>query len=192
MTNTRFLKNNELDLLKSMFEFNPYSNGIKLSQEDISRWCNVTMEEINKGIRHVALTLDNNDEPVAMSMGIEKPGIAGWVQGLTMVRYPANYPKIPQAEIIAHSMDLLVSRMESKKYYKFWDVGQERILNTAKSLVARYTTMLNRYDHYDELVIPPGGLSGVALWDTNRRIHPTDSLKVRMYVLRQEHRLQLL
>lgn len=192
MNNTRFLRADEVSVLRSMFDNNPYANKIKLSNDDIDKFCEVTMTQIAEGLRQVAITMDDNGEPLAMSLGIEKPGIAGWIQGLTMVKNPANYPRIPQAEIIAHAMDLLVTHMESKRYYKFWDTGQDRILNTAKSLVARYTTKLNRYDHYDELIIPPGQSSGVPLWDRHRRIHPTDTMRVRMYVLRQEYRLQMI
>jgi hypothetical protein len=175
-----------------MFDFNPYANKVHLSEKDIIIFCNKTMEEVAKGFRHVAITMDETGDPIASTLGIEKPGIAGWVQGLTMVRYPADYPRIPQAEIISHAMDLLVSHMESKHYYKFWDIGHPRILNTAKSLVGRYTKTLNRYDYYDEMTIPPGLPSGVPLFDAYRRIHPTESMIVRMYVLRQEHRLQLI
>jgi hypothetical protein len=199
MNNTRFLKHNEISILRSMFDFNPYANKIRLSEKDIIIFCNKTMEEVAKGSRHVAITMDETGDPVASTLGIEKPGIAGWVQGLTMVRYPSDYPrnpgpeaKIPQAEMISRAMDLLVSHMESKRYYKFWDIGHPRILNFAKSYVSRFTKTLNRYDQYDEMNIPPGMHSGVPLFDAYRRIHPTESMIARMYVLRQEYRLQLI
>lgn len=199
MNNTiRFLKSNEFELMKSMFDHNPYANGFKLSEDEIIKFCNTTLEGIDKGFRQVAINMDNSGDPIAMSVGIEKPGIAGWIQGLTTIRYTqpylANNPlrKFFTSKIVAETLDFLVTYMESKKYYKFWDISIDTIANTGRQLVVMQTETLHRYDYYDELVIPPGKLSGVPMFDAYRRIHPTENLKVRMFVLRQEYRVKLI
>ena len=192
--NTRLLRSDDIKILRSMFDYNPYSNGIKLSEDDITQWCNATIEGIKNGVKQVAINMDDKDDPIAMSAGTEKPMINGWIQGISMVRYPLDYPlTLAKTPRLTPAMDLLVEHMESKKYYKFWDITlHNKILNIGKSLVSKYTTRLNRYDHYDEMIIPAGKLSGVRIWDINRRINPTKDVTVRMYVLRQEYRLPLL
>lgn len=192
MPNVRLLKEDDMDLLRSMFDFNPFSNGIRLTETQITDWCDNTMFGIRGGMKQVAMNFDEAGNPIAMSVGIEKPNINGWLQGLTMVRHPANHA-VTSIKIITPAMDLLVSHMEARKYYKFWDISiQDKILELGKSLVARYTEKLNRYDYFDEMIIPAGQLSGVKIWDINRRIHPTKDMTVRLYVLRQEYRLPLL
>ena len=197
--NTRLLRADDIKILRSMFDYNPYSNGIKLSEDDITQWCNNNIEGIKNGYKQVAINMDDNDDPIAMSSGTENPMINGWIQGISMVRYPLGHPltiekALPHASVIlTPAMDLLVEYMESKKYYKFWDTTlHNKILNIGRRFVSKYTTRLNRYDHYDEMIIPAGKLSGVMLWDANRRINPTKDVTVRMYVLRQEYRLPLL
>jgi hypothetical protein len=190
--NVRFLQKHELDLLRSMFEFNPYSNGIKLTDEQIGKFCKGSCKMIASGLRHIAINMDENDNPIAMSVGTEKPNINGWVQGLTMVTNTSNHATT-SIKKLTPAMDALVELMESKKYYKFWDISLEsKILNLGRSIVLRYSTTLNRYDYYDEMIIPAGKKSEVKLWDINRRIHPTKEMMVRMFVLNQESRIKLL
>ena len=192
MPNVRLLKEDDIDLLRSMFDFNQLSNGIRLTESQINNWCDNTIFGVKKGTKQVAVNFDDSGNPIAMSMGVEKKNVNGWLQGLTMVRHTANHA-VKSIKIITPAMDLLVSHMESKGYYKFWDISlQDKILDLGKSLVARYTEKLNRYDYFDEMIIPAGKLSGIKMWDINRRIHPTKDMTVRLYVLRQEYRLPLL
>jgi|LauGreDrversion4_2_1035121.scaffolds.fasta_scaffold00348_14 hypothetical protein len=191
MPNTRLLKEDDMDLLRSMFDFNPISNGIRLTEAQIATWCDDTMAGIKDGLKQVAVNFDDTGNPIAMSAGVEKPLINGWIQNLTLVRHPALYA-FHSAKIIAPAMELLLDHMESKRYYKFWDISKVQILGLAKSLISRHTDKFDRYDYFDEMIIPAGKLSGVRIWDINRRIHPTMDMTVRLYVLRQEYRLPLL
>jgi hypothetical protein len=194
MPDVRLLKEDEMNLLRAMFDFNPFANGVRLSEAQIDDWCNNTISGLKQGLKQVAMNFDDAGNPIAMSMGVEKPNINGWIQGLTMVRHPANHAMTSLSPpIITPAMDHLVSHMESKRYYKFWDITlQEKILQLGKSIVAKYTKKLNRYDYFDEMIIPAGQLSGVKMWDIHRRVHPTKDVTVRLYVLRQEYRLPLL
>ncbi len=195
---TRFLKTDEIDLMRSLFEHNPYANGFKLSEQEIDKFCNSTIEDIANGIRQVAITIDSSGDPLAMSVGIERPAVAGWIQGLTMLRYPRPYlenhlmRKYFSSTLIAQTMDHLVTYMESKKYFKFWDMSIDTVMNTGRQLVVMQTQTLHRYDYYDEMIIPPGQTSGVHMFDRFRRVHPTEPVKVRMFVLRQEYRLKMM
>ena len=194
----RLLTVDEIGLMKSMFEHNPYANGFKLTEEEIDKFCESTIEDIAGGIRQVAISIDSKGDPIAMSVGIERPAIAGWIQGLTMVRYPRFYleaqpmRKFFSSTVVAETVDFLVTYMESKRYFKFWDMSIDTIANTGRYLVTMQSQTLHRYNYYDELIIPPGEQAGVHLFDRFRRVHPTEPVIVRMFSLRQEHRLKLI
>ena len=54
------------------------------------------------------------------------------------------------------------------------------------------STTLGRYTSFDELVIPKGKRSNVHSWEIFRKICLWKDIVVRMFVLDQEHRVELL
>lgn len=187
----RFLTQDEIDLLKLIIQSNPYSNGIKLSEEQVNDLCNQVINGVKKGFKKVAITFDSENNPLGLSIGTAKPGIAGWIQGLTLIKDPGNFENTVQ--ILSIAMDHVIDYFESIGYYKFWDSSLEKkILTIFKGEVSKISTKLKNYNYYDERIIPPGEIAGVDLWDKNRRINPTKPILVRMYVLKQEHRLPLI
>lgn len=180
-----------MDILKSMYDFNHNINGIKLSVDEISAWCDAIMHGVKEGTKQVAVNFDDLGEPMAMIVGHEKPNVNGWIQGLVKVSRPANHYN-KSALIIAPALDLMINLMESKGYYKYWGINPEYNLKIRFKIMCKHSVMLHRYDTYDEMIIPAGKSSGVKIWDSNRKIHPTEDMTVKLFALRQEFRLPLL
>lgn len=174
-----------------MFDFNQDNNGSVLKKSEIVEWCELIMNGIERGIKQVAVSFDQQGEPFAMIVAHEKSNINGWIHGLTKVRYPTNHYN-KSAPIFAPALDLMINVMESKGYYKFWAINHKIHLDIRFKIMSKYSNMLNRYDTYDEMIIPAGQDSGVKMWDIHRRIDLNKDSVVRLYVLRQEHRLPLL
>ena len=180
-----------MDILRSMYDFNPNINGVKLSDSEITSWCEAVMVGIKEGTKQVAVNFDSQGEPLAMILSHEKPLINSWVHGLSLIRQPTkHYNK--SAPILAPALDLMMNLMESKKYYKYWAINPGAKLDIRFNIMRKYSTTLHRYNSYDEMIIPAGQVSGVRVWDIHRRIHHTLDMTVRLYVLRQEYRLPLL
>ena len=190
MTNSRLLQGNDMDILRSMFDFNNNNNGIKLSDAEITKWCESIMDAVKKSVTQVAVNFDVLGEPMAMVVSHEKSAVNGWMHGLSVIRRPTNHYN-KSAPILAPALDLMMNFMESKGYYKYWAINPKAKLDIRYKIMCKYSTTLHRYDSYDEMIIPAGQLSGVLLWDSTRRIHNMDT-NVKLYVLRQEYRLPLI
>lgn len=179
-----------MDILKSMYDFNNNINGIKLSVDEISAWCDAIMRGVKEGTKQVAVNFDNLGEPLAMIVGHEKPNVNGWILGLVKVSRPTNHYN-KSALIIAPALDLVINFMESKGYYKYWAINPKDKVDIRFKIMRKHS-VLHRYDAYDEMIIPAGKSSGVKIWDSNRKIHPTEDMTVKLFALRQEFRLPLL
>ena len=58
--------------------------------------------------------------------------------------------------------------------------------------MCKHSTLLNRYNCYDELIIPKGEDSGLPLFDAYRLPTQSYDLLVRLFVLDQKHRVEQL
>jgi hypothetical protein len=191
MLSARLLQNDEKFILREMLYSNPKSNGVLLSKREIDSWSNKVMLGVKNKSKIVTITIENGD-PIGFSLGHKKPNVAGWIQGLTLIKTPGTYAS-HSIERLAPAMDLLVEQMEELGYYKFWDITlRTKITIVGRKILSKFTKTLNRYEYYDEFFIPPAKKSGVKLWDINRRIHPTDEITVGMFVLKNDFRHELL
>lgn len=138
----------------------------------------------------VSVVFDENNSPVAMYTARLVQRVAGWLVGATKIKKP-NTTFYTSAKIMAPGLDLLLDTLETMGYYKFWMIAPEEHHNIRNRVMKKYSPALNRYDWYDELVIPAGEKSKVDLFEMHRfQVDWSDTL-VRMFVLKQEYRAGL-
>ena len=93
---------------------------------------------------------------------------------------------------MADALDLLLEKMESKGYYKFWMASPESHHNIRNKIMRKHSKYLARYKWFDEVVIPRGQQSGISSFDSVRRPIDWTDIVVRLFVLDQEHRVNIL
>jgi len=187
---TRLVKSDEIELLVSILEKNPFSNGVELSKSEILEWCTTTCDKIAHDRRHVVLVMDKESNPLAFVSATPIPEIAGWIQGLSVMKNWGH--AATTAETIAAGVDELLRYYEGLGYYKYWDTSTKRMQTTGRELGMRYSKLLKRYEPYDERIIPAGEKSGVLIWDKYRRICHDQPVITKLFVLKQKYRLELI
>lgn len=191
MYTARFLNLDEIHLIGTLFEEDPSIVRKNLDSTEIAHLIQTLTDRASEGIAKVSMTFDVDNKPYGVHVGYEFPKINGWIFGLTKVRTPSfHYYKTASA--MSASVNLLTSYMESRGYYKFWSTTTEKRHNQRTSIMCRYSEQLSRYEGFDELVIPRGQKSGVGLFDIYRPVVDWSDILVRMFVLKQEFRLQLI
>ena len=152
----------------------------------IEYWTNLTA----KGFFKISVVFDSNNSPIAMYTARLLPNVAGWWVGATKIKLP-NTNFNTSAKIMVPALELMLSDMEQNGYYKFWMVAPEHHHNIRNSVMKKYSKGLNRYEWFDEIMIPKGGRCNVPLFEMHRVVvNWTDTL-VRMFVLKQDFREEL-
>ena len=191
MNTTRFITPDEIDYLRVTYAVGRTALGMVLTPEAQERFISNTKQKMLEGLMHVAVVFDDDNKPIASYQAYEVPQLLAWRwNGLSSVAKHLHYNKT--APIIAPALDMIVSLMESKGYYKFWSLNKESAHNIRYKIMCKHSALLSRYHCYDELVIPKGKMSGLPLFDANRPPSPSYDLLVRLFVLDQKHRVEQL
>ncbi len=189
MYTTRFITPEEIDYLRVTYAVGRKSLGIPISEEIHENIINNVKQRMLDGITHVVVVFDENNNPVVSCHAFEIPQLLAWRwNGLSSVLGHHHYNKT--AAIVAPAQDLMMSFMESKGYYKFWSANRESAHNIRHKIMCKHSTLLSRYNYYDELIIPKGQLSGIPLYDAGLTSAHQDDLLVRMFVLDQKYRVE--
>jgi hypothetical protein len=191
MYTARFLTVDEIYLVGSLFEVDSSIVKKQLDPTEVDNLIQFLKNKVEKGIGKVSMTFDENNNPYGVHVGYEVPKVNGWVFGLTKVRVP-NYNYYKTASAMSTSVDLLMSYMENKGYYKWWSTTTEKRRKYRTDIMCRYSKQLPRYEIYDELVIPRGQKSNVELFDVYRPIVDWSDVVVTIHVLNNEARSQLI
>jgi hypothetical protein len=148
-----------------------------------NQWMNLMIE----GEMKISVVFDESGSPIAMYTARLIPRIAGWWVGATKIKNPStNFHT--SAKIMVPGLELMIDEMEKLGYYKWWMVAPENHHNIRNNVMKKYSPALNRYEWFDEAIIPAGARSDTPLFEMHRLVvHWTDVL-VRMFVLKQEHR----
>lgn len=191
MNTTRFITPDEIDYLRVTYAVGRSSLGTVITEDWQENFLSTTKKKMIEGLMHVAVVFDDDNKPIASYQAFEVPQILAWRwNGLSSVAKHLHYNKT--APILAPALDMIVSLMESKGYYKFWSLNKESAHNIRYKIMCKHSALLNRYHCYDELIIPKGQASGLPLFDTSRtHTHPYNLL-VRLFVLDQKHRVEQL
>lgn len=190
MRETRFITPDEIDYVKTIFRLNPNAVGIVQTEEMQNNYLSRVLEGMKLGTTHASVTFEDG-EPIVVYIGIEFPSIAGWHVGLTKITEKYNHYN-KSAPIMADALDLLLEKMESKGYYKFWMTSPESHHNIRNKIMKKHSKYLDRYKWFDETVIPQGGKSGFGAFDSVRRVVDWTDVVVRMFVLDQQYRVEKL
>lgn len=190
MNTIRFIKADELYHIRTLFSIDRRSVGVELSEADVDAMIQRLTLRMAEGTVHIPIVFDDAGTPLGMYVGFEVPKIGGWWVGLTKVLEPANHFN-QNAPVIAPALNSLISLMEEKGYYKFWMAAPEKHHNIRNRIMRRHSNMLDRYDWFDEDVIPRGQLSNVEAFNMHRAMCNWSDITVRMFVLRQQHRIEI-
>jgi hypothetical protein len=191
MFTARLITTEEIDLVETLFDNNRSVLKKDLEPTDMSGLIQSLKDTHSKGISHISMTFDDANVPYGVYVGYEVPRVQGWVFGMSKVRSHKHHYRTT-AEAVSKSFDLLIEHMENKGLYKWWTTNPERYLRRRPKIMREFSKYLDRYDYYDELVIPSGQLANIALFDAFRPIVDWSDILVRMYVLKQRHRVQFL
>ncbi len=142
MRETRFITADEIDYVRTIFKLNPNAVGMVQSEEMQNNYLSRVAEGMKAGLTHAAVTFENG-EPIVVYIGIEFPSIAGWHVGLTKITEKYNHYN-KSAPIMADALDLLLEKMESKGYYKFWMSAPESHHNIRNKIMRRHSKYLAR------------------------------------------------
>lgn len=191
MYTVRFLAADEVHLIGSLFESDSSFLKKELSQDEIDSRIKYIKDAVSVGSAKVSMTFDEDNKPYGVHVGYEVPRVNGWLFGLTKVRTNSNH-YYNTAKAMAPSINLLTSYMENKGYYKFWSHSSEKRHEQRTKIMCKFSDQLRRYEYYDEIVIPRGEICSVALFESFRAPVDWSDILIRMFVLKQEYRLQLI
>lgn len=187
----RFITPDEINYVYDLFSHDKNIIRQDLKDEElefiISKW----QTHMANGQMKIAMLFDENNEPVIQYTGIEVPEIAGWCVAATKVKHPTNNFNIT-ARRAYPVLDLMISEMERKGYFKFWMIGPIDHVNIRNKIMKKYSKMFERYEHYDEEIIPKGQTAKASLFDKHRIICNWTDVTARMFVLNQECRQVLM
>lgn len=85
----------------------------------------------------------------------------------------------------------LSAQLESRKYFKFYLNLTSNQVNIVESLFLNDNT-LSRYNGYTESIVKKGELSNIPLYNFNSKVNLDSDSVIKVYVLNQESRIQLL
>jgi hypothetical protein len=190
MRETRFITADEIDYVRTIFRLNPNAVGIIQTEQMQERYLTRLAERLAIDEAHAAVTFEDG-EPIVVYVGFKFSKIGGWHVGLTKITEKYNHYN-KSAPIMAEALDLLIEKMESHGYYKFWMTAPESHHNIRNKIMRKHSKYLDRYVWYDETVIPANGKSGIDSFDAVRTTVDWTDVVVRMFVLDQKHRVDLL
>ena len=193
MANTvRFIEPQEVDeFVREIFSIDKTSIREIVSDETLSRMINFWEKSMHEGVFKISMVFDENHSPIAMYTGKELPINGGWSVGSTKIKNPqANY--YVSARIMAPALELMLTHMEGRGYYKFWMTAPEMHHNIRNKAIRKVCPMMERYGWVDEEIILQNAKSNVGLYEINRRVCTWSDVVVRQFYLKQEYRVELL
>lgn len=192
MYTTRFLLPDDvIDTMTYMYSNDPHNVRMQLSLGNIKELAKKYYEKVVSDTGSICGVFDANDNILATYTAIEYPDFAAWRVAGTKVLEPTNhYAKT--AKMLAPGIDAVIDKMEGKGYYKWWMISPEQHHNIRNKIMVKYSRLLGRYEWYDDLVIPANSVTtGVKSFDDYREIIDWSDTISRMFVLRQQHRIEI-
>lgn len=188
MNTSRFITADEVHpIVTELFSIDKTIVRQHKTEEELDNLKTTWANFVRSGDMLITVVFDETNSPIAMYTARLIPKIAGWWVGATKIKSPStNFHT--SAKIMVPGLELLINEMENRGYYKWWMVAPENHHNIRNTVMKKYSPALNRYDWYDELIIPQGKRSDVPLFEMHRMLVNWTDVLVRMFVLKQEHR----
>ena len=192
MNTVRFIEPGEVrKLVTEMFSIDNTLIREPVSKEYLESMITHWIDAMYQGEFKISMAFDQNDSPLAMYTGRLIPNNKGWCVGATKIKIPqSNY--YMSARMMAPALELMLSYMEDNGYYKFWMTAPENHHNVRNKVIRKVCPMMTRYEWVDEAVIPMNEKSPVKLFEVHRRVCTWSDVVVRLFYLKQEHRIELL
>jgi hypothetical protein len=188
MYTARFITPEEVDsVIQDLFSIDKTITRQVKSEEELAFLRNHWKNLMSNNEMMISVVFDEEQQPAAMYTARLVPKVSGWWVGATKIKKP-NTSFYTTAKIMVPGLELLLNTLEAMGYYKFWMVAPEEHHNIRNRIMKKYSPALNRYEWFDELIIPAGGKSDVALFEMHRVIVDWTDTLVRMFVLKQEYR----
>ncbi len=192
MHTTRFITTEEIDpIVTDLFSIDKTITRMEKTEEELTILRNQWKELSEKKQMLIPVVFDEAGQPVAMYSARLIPKIAGWWVGATKIKYP-NTNFHTSAKIMVPALELLINKMEELGYYKWWMVAPENHHNIRNTVMKKYSPALRRYDWYDEKLIAKGKRSYVELYEMHRGVVDWTDVLVRIFILKQKHRVEYL
>lgn len=188
MNTVRFITPDEVEYIRHLYSIDRRSVGVEFDDDKITRVINIARNLMTKDLCSVPMIFNDEGTPIGMYLGYDVPRAGGWMVGLTKVLQATNHYNIT-APMLAPALNMLIERMESKGYYKWWMGAPESWHNIRNKIMRRHSYMLDRYDWVDETVIPRGEVSPVDLYNFRSSPCHWSDITIRMFVLRQQYRV---
>ena len=192
MYTTRFLLPEDvIDTMTYMYSNDPHNVRMQLSLDNIKELAKKYYEKVVSDTGSICGVFDANDNILATYTAIEYPDFAAWrVAGTKVLESTNHYAKT--AKMLAPGIDAVIDKMEEKGYYKWWMISPEQHHNIRNKIMVKYSRLLGRYEWYDDLVIPANSVTtGVKSFDDYREVIDWSDTVSRMFVLRQQHRIEI-
>ena len=192
MNIVRFIEPDEVrEIVTEMFSIDNTLIREPVSEEALEVTIKFWMASMHRGELKISVLFDEENSPVAMYTGRMMHVNSGWCVGATKIKKPQSNYYI-SARLMAPALELMLTHMESLGYYKFWMTAPEMHHNIRNKVIRKVCPMMTRYEWVDEEIIPQNKNSKTALFNLNRRICTWSDTVVRMFYLKQEHRIELL
>ena len=192
MNIVRFIEPDEVrEIVTEMFSIDNTLIREPVSEEALEVTIKFWMASMHRGELKISVLFDEENSPVAMYTGRMMPVNSGWCVGATKIKKPQSNYYI-SARLMTPALELMLTHMESLGYYKFWMTAPEMHHNIRNKVIRKICPMMTRYEWVDEEIIPQNQNSKTALFNLNRRICTWSDTVVRMFYLKQEHRIELL
>ena len=192
MNIVRFIEPDEVrEIVTEMFSIDNTLIREPVSEEALEVTIKFWMASMHRGELKISVLFDEENSPVAMYTGRMMPVNSGWCVGATKIKKPQSNYYI-SARLMTPALELMLTHMESLGYYKFWMTAPEMHHNIRNKVIRKVCPMMTRYEWVDEEIIPQNQNSKTALFNLNRRICTWSDAVVRMFYLKQEHRIELL
>ena len=187
MNTARFITEHEMHLVYEIFSNDRVLVRREISIEELANLVLLWQELIKNNEMKISMVFSPDGEPLALYCGRMIPKIGAWWAGATKIKNPStNYNT--SARIMQPALDLLIDEMERLGYYKWWLVMPESHHNIRNTIMKKYSPALNRYEWYDEQIIPAGKKSNIPLFEMHRFVTTWADVVVRLLVLKQEFR----
>lgn len=192
MYTTRFLLPDDvIDTMTYMYSNDPHNVRMQLSLDNIKELAKKYYEKVVSDTGSICGVFDADGNILATYTAIEYPDFAAWrIAGTKVLESTNHYAKT--AKMLAPGIDAVIDKMESKGYYKWWMISPEQHHNIRNKIMVKYSRLLGRYEWYDDLVIPANSVTtGVKSFDDYREVIDWSDTVSRMFVLRQQHRIEI-
>lgn len=191
MSTVRFINSSELDYVRELFSLDSRLVSEEMTTEELETMISSWVGLLDSDRMRISMLFSDSGEPLGMYTAVLFPDVRAWWVHATKIKYTQNH-FATSAKILLPAGEFLLDELEGMGYYKFWMAAPEihhRIRNT---VMKKHSERVRRYDWYDEYIIPKGQrCPEIPAFDVNRRVCSWSDVIVRLFVLKQEYREQL-